>query len=273
MSKHAFGQPGSRPAGAAARLDQLLFPAFLREGASPQQIVAIEVITRNVHQYLFFGLAERNGTNEDLFYEALVYLFDVRRDDPSTWPPERVIKTVVREDNKKTTVEQEITDADIRIGCFETHYEFSGMDRLMPVSTFRLWLQRERRRLVELNREQAEEFLRLKQAREGRKARPGWQLKLRLRGGNPLETLIAPKSPEALAAILYTPKRLMKTPTEVQHVALPGPRRIRRRRPKKRGNDAGHYASLFPAGQHCPAGIDSGAGVPVPDGASGQASV
>ena len=201
MSKNAFG--------GRKRLDNRRFLEDLLELVEPSQELPFRHILDCANSFLFFGLG-RNGTTEDEYYSSYLYFYKVRSNDPSTW----------QDVPEKGSRGHRLLMEEIREQCFDRHYEASGLEEYWSMDYFLKMLMKERRKLIELNRDQVRDYFAALHGNELDQVAEGNQLPLRLLGGDLLEQLIKPTGPEALANLLYYSQNLKERPKVPLEVPL-----------------------------------------------------
>jgi hypothetical protein len=200
------GGMAKNPFGGRPRLDRLDLMECLEQNAPQEKVLFLQTITDAIHNYLFSFLG-RNGTTAEEFAFACQYLFHVRSTDPSTWSEE--VKN------------SDLTPAQIRDMCFDTHYEFSGLSSLMSMDRFLKQLKETRQNIIEENQSQIFEYLGKLYSKACEEAYNGHQLPLPLQ--DRIQILTQPADPREVASLLYLPPKYLVAP-----VVQP-PRRCRTR--------------------------------------------
>lgn len=212
------------PYGGHFRLDKFDLLGTRDGRSDPLEMVLRQVITNAVSSYVYFGLGA-NGYVADEFLMAHAYFFEVESTKPSSWNPDRrVLVSDIRPGaSRKDPAYIDLTDNQMADGCFDRHWEMSGLDRAMSISTFRRLLRKKRRNIIESNLEQVRDYLRsLRDQAAGR----GEYMKPGQYHGDLLETLVSPTD-EALASLLYPVRQV----AQVSHRrSFRMPRRIYGRR-------------------------------------------
>jgi hypothetical protein len=128
----------------------------------PYKLLAIRIISDAASNYLYWGFG-RNGTTIEKFWEANEYFFRVRSNDPESWKDARYMRKMVIDPvtGKKRFVNEELSDETLKLGCFDRHYELSGLDNLMTLDKFTRWLAIRREELVRENEDQINEYVEL----------------------------------------------------------------------------------------------------------------
>jgi hypothetical protein len=205
------------PFGGHAWVGKLDVAEMASGGCTAVALLMRSVILDAVGSYLYFGLG-KNGMIAEEFLWASEYFFKVTSNAPPTWSADRRLK--VADGQNKTFVD--LTDAEMRLGCFDIHYELSGMDRAVSLETFRRMLRDKRRQIIEENLAQVREYLqevRSAAAKKGRYLRSGHAHRDDLVG-----VMVSP-SDAGLAAWLYPVKTTVAIPSPFRL-----PNRIRGRR-------------------------------------------
>jgi hypothetical protein len=190
------GGMAKNPFGGRPRLDRLEFMDCLEQNAPVEKVIFLQTITDAVHNYLFSFLG-RNGTSPEEFAYACQYLFQVRASDPNTW------------DN---LAGKDLSPAQIRDMCFDTHYEFSGLSMKMSMDRFLKNLKSTRREILEENKEQILDYLSILYSRACMEACSGHQLPLLL--CDLLEVLVQPQDMREAASLLYLPSKYLQEPNQ-----------------------------------------------------------
>jgi len=198
----------ANPFGGHLRLDKLDLIALADGKSEPLEMVLRQTILDAVSCYLFFGLG-RNGYVAQEFIWAHDYFFEVKSTNSETWNPERHIRVSdikIGHGHGKNQDKRfhDMTDADIKVLCFDEQWILSGLDRAMGIGQFRRLLRQKRRNIVEANFDQVRDYLRSirnQAASRGEHLRPGTYQ------GDLLETLVSPTD-ESLASLLYPLKQI-----------------------------------------------------------------
>lgn len=200
------------------RLDRLDLEQGTIVKGERASLIYTRLIANEMHNYLFFCLGN-NGCTPDKFMEAYSYLFRVRSNKPETWGS-RLMKTQKIENGRTKNVMVQLTDAEMRMGCFDVQYELSNMPNSMHIDRFLLWLQEERVAILRENEAQVRAYLEELRSKELKTVAPGRQLPLWVFGtDDPLKIMVAPSTFESLAQTLYVAEEL-KRPLEPKRPGL-----------------------------------------------------
>lgn len=194
------------------RLDRLDLEQGTTVKGEREGLVYLQVVTNEMHNYLYFCLG-KNGVTPDKFLEAYNYLFVVRSNKPDTWG-ERQLKTQ-RADAKgrQRNVVVSLTDEEMKMGCFDVHYDLSGLAEVMHIDRFLLWLQEERAAILRENAPQFLGYLNELRQQELDTVPKGLQLPLWVFGtDDPLKVMVCPETFTQLASMLYIPEDIKQPP-------------------------------------------------------------
>lgn len=190
------------------RLDRLDLEQGTIVKGERETLIYLYLITREIHNYLYFCLGN-NGTTPDKFLEAYRYLFLVRSDRPETWGS-RLLKTQRLDvDGRLQNSVVQLTDEEMRLGCFDVQYELSGMQDVMHIERFERWLQERRAAILRENLPQFLAYLDELRAHELNTISQGRQLPLWAFGtDDPMRVMVAPETFRQLAQMIYLPEDL-----------------------------------------------------------------
>jgi hypothetical protein len=189
MSKSAFG--------GRKRLDKIDLLTYKRSIDAPEKIIFQQTILDAANNYLFFGIAEKNGTSLSEFWFAYEYFYRVRSSDPKTWPSSKLLKTTAIDEslNKRTTKIVELTDAQMKAMCFDMHFYISNIK--MSIDSFLNKLNLIRTKSIEDNWPQIKSYIISQQTKN--------HAILNLKNSSEQEwkkILISPESPEELVKLV-----------------------------------------------------------------------
>ena len=145
--------------GGRKRLDKINLMSFKSSADCGEKIIFQHTILDAANNYLFFGLAENNGTSATEFWFAYEYFYRIRSYDPDTWKDSRIMKTTAMNYNTKRreTNTVELTDIQMKAMCFDMHFNISNIR--LSMDTFLRWLKLERTNIVETNWDQINTYL------------------------------------------------------------------------------------------------------------------
>jgi hypothetical protein len=187
------------------RLDRLDPVDSITPNTPPEKLIYQATIKDAVHNYLFFGLG-RNGTTADEFAYSCMYLFNIRSTDPTTWKCKRRVNNTDKV--VKPSEMYELSDLQIKNMCFDLHYQYSGLDDLMPINEFITKLKEQRRKIVQENWVQIQEYIHNIRNKDESELEFGKQLAFRL--SDEERSLIEPDNLRQVAELLYIPKKLKR---------------------------------------------------------------
>lgn len=137
--------------GGRRRLDKIDLIKSKTSQDSNESVLFRQVILDAVHQYLFFGLASKNGTSREEFFYATEYLFKINSVNKKTWPLARVIKIKDPEmKGRRKHRKVKLSDEDIKLMCFDMHYQMA--DFKTPIDVFKKNLLSTRRQILTENK-------------------------------------------------------------------------------------------------------------------------
>jgi hypothetical protein len=186
------------------RLDKIDFMEFLQANVPAERVMYLQTIVDAIHNYLFFGLG-RNGTSAEEFAYACQYLFYIRAADPGTWANARIMQVAEQDakiPGKHNLMRYELSSAQVRAMCFDTHYEFSGLGRLMPIARFVAMLKAKRATILKENTHQVNQYMLDLNKRRMASAKTADYVPS---GLDPIAVLTQPKNPSEVARLLYLP--------------------------------------------------------------------
>jgi hypothetical protein len=208
------GGMAANPFGGKTRLDRLDLMQFLGSGTPDEKIIYLATIQDAVHNYLFFALG-RNGTSAEEFAAASEYFFHIRSHWPESWCHCHHVKTTTMEAGKRHVQIHDLSDEELMNMCFDRHYEYAGLDRLMTMDRFLACLKRERCAILTKNWDQVLAYVETLRHRDLGYVPTGEQLPLRIWASDEQAILVEPTGPQQVAEFLYYSrqvKQLKKTP-------------------------------------------------------------
>jgi hypothetical protein len=133
------------PFGGYERLDRIDFTAFASGTTSSTQLLYVKVVAQAASDYLYFGLG-KNGTVLEEFWYSAEYFFTCRSHIEETWNRAKFMRQAFVDDESGERVVSHLTltGDELRLGCFDLHYEIAGLDRVMPLERFVLKLKEQR---------------------------------------------------------------------------------------------------------------------------------
>jgi hypothetical protein len=148
--------------------------------------------------YQCFGLG--NAITPQEFWEAYCYLFRARSYDPDSWGDRT--RKVVYYSKKRATKSKKLSDNEMKLLCFDVHYELSGLAEFCKLPEFLDKMKRKRKALVEDYCDELYGFIANKQ-RRCKKAGRGQQLELGLPLPEIERTMTEPSSGYDVAKLFY----------------------------------------------------------------------
>jgi hypothetical protein len=178
----------ANPTGGFDRLDRIDFFDYASGTDSPLKLLYIKVIAQAATDYLFFGLGQNHVTLEQ-FDSAHRYFFEVRSYLRETWEHSRFMREVYQDDNRKRTTRRiSLSDEELKLMCFDRHYETAKLDNAMHIDRFITRLQEQRLTILSENSRQTLDHMNRSDVGE-----------MRL-----LQALVRPESVQELAACIIT---------------------------------------------------------------------
>jgi hypothetical protein len=149
----------ARPTGGFDRLDRIDFFDYASGTDSPLKMLYIKVIAQAATDYLFFGLGQNHVTLEQ-FDAAHRYFFEVRSYLRETWEHSRFMREVYQDENRKRTTRRIIlSDEELKLMCFDRHYETAKLDNAMHIDRFISRLQEQRLTILAENWKQTQDYI------------------------------------------------------------------------------------------------------------------
>jgi hypothetical protein len=179
-----------------------------------EQLIWLVQVQSAANDWLFFGLSEKNGITVDKFWEAHRYLHLVRSTAPDTWSS-RVLRATYEDEvtGKRKTEIIHLSDNQMRAGCFDVHYELSGLAKHMHPDRFLGKLKSMRELLVRQNWDTINERLDFMQADYlNREIARGRQIPFKFI--NRFEVLTNPKDGRDVAELVFYESRFNKPQTK-----------------------------------------------------------
>jgi hypothetical protein len=196
------------PFGGNARLDRIDFMDYASGTDSPFKLLYLKVISDAANNYLYFGFGD-NHTVPDEFWYATEYFFTCRSYLKETWEHAKFMRHAYFDETLKKHVSTSImlSDEELRLSCFDHHYEIAELDRLMPIQQFESWLRRRREELLAENRDQVNTYIDLLQATSMLEIQGGQQMPFKLDTADRMQILVRPECPEQVAEmVFYAPR-------------------------------------------------------------------
>lgn len=186
------------------RLDRLDLRSCLPADEPPECLLFLETISDAVSNYLYFGLG-RNGTTGYEFFCSYRYFYVVRSDDPLTWESAHIQMCYETEEGERIRQERELTEEEMKMGCFDVHYDRSGLSRRWRIERFLRSLKTMRLNIVLENQERIQDYLRQLRERDFDRLLEGSQTRLPLLSADMISTLVEPRNGAAVAELLFVP--------------------------------------------------------------------
>jgi hypothetical protein len=224
MDKNAFG--------GHERLDKcnLQGPSLLGgqildvlSGLPGERTLWAQTILDSVNNYLFFGLG-RNGTSAEEFWFSVEFIFNVRASKPETWQHARYMRETHYDETLKRRVTRtvEFSDEVLKAECLDTIWSMGQWP--IPLDLFVEWVRLERKKLIDLNRRQFEEYVALLNKRSmATVLKPGQPIPFKFYTEDLDKVLTEPANPMDLVELIrYQPRR--------RAVVRPKPKAVKRKR-------------------------------------------
>jgi hypothetical protein len=173
-----------------------------------EKLLFLSVIRDAVQQYLFFGLG-KNGTTAEGFVESCNYFFKVRSNDQSTWYTNKYRLQILDGCESKREVKvMKLSDTHLRMCCFDTHFQHSGLEKFISMDRFLKHLKYERQTILLTNFSQVEKFINDSTETEVKRVEVGTQLPLKVTTMNIVGILTCPDGLGQIAKLLLLSKHL-----------------------------------------------------------------
>lgn len=203
------GGMSSNPFGGESRIDRLNLLEFLESNSPSEKVLYTYIIQDAASNYLYAMLG-KNGTSVEEFFSAHQYFFKVESTRSATWDHHRQIKYSYTCKGQKVKVDHYLTDSELKLMCFDKHYELSGLINHMDIDRFRSKLKQKRARIIHNNLEQVKSYINSLYQKELDQIVDGNQVPLQIWTGDFVSILVDPPTPFHLANLLYVPSRLKK---------------------------------------------------------------
>lgn len=231
MNDSPFSRGGmcANPFGGEDRIDRINLLEYLEPNAPAEKVLYSCIIQDAASNYLYAFLG-KNGTSTEEFFSAWQYFFRISSTNNKSWnkPQNKTIKLSYVYRGNKVIENRPLTDDEIKLMCFDKHYDLSGLSEHMHIDKFRAKLQAKRRKILIDNWEQVQTYIKALYQHELKEIADGQQVPLQIWDGDLLSILIDPPTPMHLASVIYVPNRL---------------KRSRRQRAKDKAKE-GAYAEL-----------------------------
>jgi hypothetical protein len=177
------------------RLDKTdeLLKEILNGDTDPNFAVFAAPFLKAIHNYKYWALGD-NKTTDVKWQDAHDYLFVTRATNPATWGSREMRYTEDLDDGKRITHRLTLSDAEMRVRCFDVHYELLGLDKVLPMESFLRMLQHERETVIKVNRDQVLECLASIRSEEFCRLPYGTQMNLTFTVHDLVKTLTRPDS-------------------------------------------------------------------------------
>src|SRR5271170_1940274 len=156
-----------------SNLDDDFMASLFKGEISVDGALSLRIIKMSVRDYLFFGLG-KNGVTPEKFLEAYHYFYKVKA---------------------------EFVPTHIRAKCFETHYDLSGLSKMLSIDSFLKKIQTKRTQILKANEKQVLTYMETYRAQEWRVLAKGKKGKHAFPRVNAIPLLIAPNDVKAFAQL------------------------------------------------------------------------
>jgi len=191
------------------RLDKINLLEYLESHIPTDKVLYSRIIQDAVASYLN-AFVTKSYISVDEFFSSWKYLFKIVSTDKKTWDFNRTIRSSHISNGLKVIERRYLEDEELKLMCFDKHYEFSGLAKYMYIDKFRSSLKDKRTKLLNDNWNQVEKYINGLYQKELNQVADNRQLPLQLWNNNLLSTLVDPPSPIHLASVVYIPKKLKK---------------------------------------------------------------
>jgi hypothetical protein len=207
---NARGGMCQNPFGHETRIDRINLLEFLEPNKSAHKVLYSCIIQDAVSNYLYAFLG-KNGTSTEEFFAAWQYFFKIISTDKAGWDHNRIIKQRYTNRGQKITNTHYLTDNELKLMCFDKHYEYSGLSNHMNINRFRAGLKTKRRKILTENWEQVTTYINQLYQYELNQIADKQQIPLQVWNDELLTVLIDPPSPLHLANVIYVQSKLKRT--------------------------------------------------------------
>jgi hypothetical protein len=191
------------------RLDRINLLEFLSPRYPAVKVMYASIIQDAAANYLYAFLS-KNSTSSEEFFSAWQYFFKITSTDNKSWNHHRTIKQSYLHNGERTYKNHYLNDNELRLMCFDKHYEFSGLSELMHIDKFRAGLKTKRRQILMDNWEQVKKHIDYLYAKEVDQIANKQPVPLQVWSEDLMTVLIDPPTPLHLANILYVPTKWKK---------------------------------------------------------------
>jgi aromatic ring-cleaving dioxygenase len=210
METAMFSRGGmcANPFGGEDRIDRINLMEFLGPNAPPEKVLYARVIQDAASNYLYAFLG-KNGTSAEEFFAAHQYFFKVVSTDVETWNHHRTIKQSFTRRGKKVIESRYLKDSELKLMCFDKHYDFSGLGDYVHIDRFRDKLKSRRRSILSKpeNWEQVKAYVQALYQHELSMITDGNQVPLQVWNEDLLDILVDPPTPLHLASAIFVPTK------------------------------------------------------------------
>ena len=133
-------------------------------GIPGERTVIAETFKDAASNYLFFGLG-RNGTSAQEFFYACEWLLRIRASQPETWSGARLMRDTFYDETLKKRVTRTLTLTDDQLALMCADRQWDLLDAPMEFDDFIKELRALRCRIIDENRQQIADFIRLLNSR------------------------------------------------------------------------------------------------------------
>ena len=188
------------------RIDRINLMDYLPANSPPEKVLFARIIQDAASHYLFAFL-EKNGTSAEEFFAAYQYFFKVVSTDMESWNHHRTIKNSFTQRGQKVVDNRYLNDNEMKLMCFDKHYDLSGLSDYLHIDRFRNKLKERRRAIISRpeNWEHIKTYVKSLYQRELSLIVSGNQVPLQVWNEDLLQLLVDPPTPYHLATAIFVP--------------------------------------------------------------------
>lgn len=192
-----------------ARIDKVNLLDYIESNCQTDKILYLRIIQDATASYLYAFLG-KNSTDPEEFFSAWKYFFKTESTNKKSWDHNRTIRLSYTSKGNKIVRKHYLTDDELRLMCFDKHYEFSGLAEYMHIDKFRNGLKAKRTKILNNNWEKIKTYINALYQNELDQIEIGRQVPLQVWDDNLISILTDPPSPSHLASIIYVSNKLKK---------------------------------------------------------------
>lgn len=203
------GGTSTNPFGGEERIDRINLLDYMQPNSPPEKVLFLRVIQDAASNYLYAFLG-RNGTSAEEFFSSWQYFFKVTSINKINWNHRRTLKNSYIHHDEKVTKNHYLTDSELRLMCFDQHYDLSGLADYIAIDRFRVGLKEKRRSILSTNWPQVQTYIDILYQRELSQIAEGQQVPLQVWDADLLTVLTDPPTPLHLANAIYVSNKLKR---------------------------------------------------------------